>query len=307
MWITFKRVCKAGFVSFWRNGFVSLSSVFIMAITLFAFGAVIFSSALLNASLEEIKSRVDVNVYFVSTATEDDVLAIKKRLEALPEVAIAEYVSREQALDTFKKKHENDEVTLQALAELDDNPFGAVINIRAKETSQYESIAQFFQSQTIISQDGSNIVDKINYYQNKEAIDMLSRMIEGGRKLGAGITLALVLLSVLISFNTIRLAIYIARDEIAIMKLVGASNRYIRGPFIVSGVMYGIIAGVVTLGLFYPATYWFASIAQNFFGGLNLFSYYLSHFAQIFGLILGAGMTLGALSSYLAVRKYLKM
>jgi cell division transport system permease protein len=117
MWITFKRVCKAGFVSFWRNGFVSLSSVFIMAITLFAFGAVIFSSALLNASLEEIKSRVDVNVYFVSTATEDDVLAIKKRLEALPEVATAEYVSREQALDTFKKKHENDEVTLQALAE----------------------------------------------------------------------------------------------------------------------------------------------------------------------------------------------
>jgi cell division transport system permease protein len=307
MLISFKRIWKAGFVSFWRNGFVSLSSVFIMAITLFSFGAVIFSSALLNASLDEIKSRVDVNVYFVSSSVENEVLSIKKRLEALPEVSIVEYISREQVLENFKKKHENDEVTLQALAELEENPFGAVLNIRAKETSQYESIAEFFKSQNMLAGDGSSVVDKVNYYQNKEAIDTLSRMIDGGRQLGAGITIALVLLSILISFNTIRLAIYIARDEIAVMKLVGASNRYIRGPFLVSGVMYGVIAGLITLGLFYPATYWFASISQSFFGGLNILNYYSANFLQISGLIIGSGIILGSLSSYLAVRKYLKM
>src|SRR6185369_1199384 len=112
--------------------------VLIITVTLFTLGGIVFCGALLNSSLQEIKSKVDVNVYFVPTAKEADVLALQKKLQNLPEVADVVYVSREQALSNFKTKHANDETNLQALDELGDNPFGAILNIRAKETSQYE-------------------------------------------------------------------------------------------------------------------------------------------------------------------------
>lgn len=302
-WINTKRIVKSGFVSFWRNGFVSLSSVLIITLTLFSLGGIVFAGALLNSSLEEVKSKVDINVYFVSSAKEDEILALKNKIASLPEVANIEYVSREKALANFKERHVNDEITLQALEELGDNPLGAILNISAKETSQYEGIAKFLDSE---AGENNSFIDKVNYYQNKAAIDTLTRMINGGTKIALGITLALVLISILIALNTIRLAIYIAREEISVMRLVGASNRYIRGPFIIAGVMYGVVSAFITLILLYPATYWIASITSTFFSGFSVFSYYLSNFFELFVLITGVGILLGAISSYLAVRKYLR-
>ncbi len=303
-WTNTRRIIKSGFVSFWRNGFVSLSSVLIITLTLFALGSIVFIGALLNSSLQEVRSKVDVNVYFVPTAKEDEILALKNKVESLPEVAQVEYISSEQALTNFKERHVNDEITLQALEELGSNPLGAILNIRAKQTSQYEGIAKFLDSEA--GENGS-FIDKVNYYQNKTAIDTLTRMINGGTKIALGLTFILILISILIAFNTIRLAIYIAREEISVMRLVGASNRFVRGPFIISGIMYGLVSGLITLALFYPSTYWVSSITETFFSGFNLFSYYIGHFTQISILILGAGFVLGSISSYLAVRKYLRM
>lgn len=302
-WTNTKRIIKSGFVSFWRNGFVSLSSVLMITVTLFTLGSIMFTGALLDSSLQEIKSKVDVNVYFVPSATENDVLSLQKKLQALPEVAEVQYVSRDQALADFKEKHANDEVTLQALEELGDNPLGAILNIRAKETSQYEGIAKFLETEQGTQGD---FIDKINYYQNKPAIDSLTSIINGGTKIAFAVTLVLVIISILIVFNTIRLAIYIAREEISVMRLVGASNRFIRGPFIIAGIMYGFVSALITLIFFYPATYWVSSVTETFFSGFNLFSYYLAHFASLLGLLVGAGIILGAISSYLAVRKYLR-
>lgn len=153
----------------------------------------------------------------------------------------------------------------------------------------------------------SGLIDRVNYAQNKTAIDTLTRMINGGTKIAWAITLALVLISIMIALNTIRLAIYIAREEISVMRLVGANNKYIRGPFVVSGILYGMVSSVITLILLYPATYWVASVTRTFFGGFDLFAYYLSDFGKIFGIIFGTGIILGALSSYIAVRRYLRI
>ncbi|MDP1624910.1 MAG: permease-like cell division protein FtsX [bacterium] len=304
LWINTKRILKAGFVSFARNGLVSLSSVLIITVTLFVLGGILFSGALLNSSLEEIKSKVDVNVYFVPVANESDVLALQNRLMALPEVASADYVSSEQALENFRNRHANDAVTLQALDELGTNPLGAIINIKATDPSQYEGIARFL--------DGENearpgFIDRINYYQNKVAIDTLSSMIDGGRKIAFAIALAFIIISMVIAFNTIRLTIYIAREEISVMRLVGASNKYIRGPFVVAGIMYGIVSAFITLILLYPATFWISSVTGTFFSGFSIFAYYLHEFPMIFGLLVGAGVFLGGVSSYLAVRRYLRL
>lgn len=307
LWTSIKRVIRTGFINFWRNGFVSLAAILIMAVTLGVIASVIFMGAVLNASLDELKDKVDVNVYFVTTASEPQIVAIKGALEHLAEVASVTYVSREQALADFQKRHENDQLTLQALDELGDNPLGATLNIKAQQTSQYESIAKFLESNDALGAGGKQIIDKVNYAQNKAAIDRLSRLIDSAETLGFVLTLVLIVISIIISFNTIRLAIYSGREEISVMRLVGASNMYIRGPFVIEGVMYGALAGIITLVLLYPITYWLAPYSEGFFGSINLFSYYLSNFGQMFLVIFGSGIALGALSSYLAVRRYLSV
>jgi cell division transport system permease protein len=257
--------------------------------------------------LDEIRDKVDVNVYFVTSAPEEDILTLQQRIESLPEVSSVTYTSREQALQEFRERHENDEFTLQALDELNDNPLGASLNVKAKDPSQYESIAEFLSQESALSADGSSIIDKVNYYQNKTAIDKLSGIIDAANRLGTAVTSMLVLISVLITFNTIRLAIYISREEISVMRLVGASAMYIRGPFVIVGIIYGVVAGILTLGLFYPVTYWLGGVTENFFIGLNVFEYYTANFGQVFLMVIGSGIVIGALSSYLAVRKYLKI
>ncbi len=307
-WIKVKRVVRAGFFSFWRNGFISLSSILVMVVTLFVIGSVIFSSVVLKSTLDQIREKVDINVYFFTTAPENDILAMKKSLEQLPEVMPpVVYVTKEQSLEDFKKRHENDEFTLQALEELGENPLGATLNIKAKDPSQYESIARFIESRRTSNVGTDSIIDKVNYFQNKDAIDRLTKIINSANNLGLILTLFLVAISILITFNTIRLVIYMSRDEISVMRLVGASDRYIRGPFFIAGSIYGFVSAIVTLILFYPITLWLGGKTADFFVGLNIFHYYLSNFGQIFLIIVGSGIAIGSISSYLAVRKYLKV
>lgn len=307
LWVNTKRVIRAGFYSFWRNGFVSLASILIMIVTLAVIGSVLFLRAGLTASLNELKNKVDINVYFVTTAPENDILVMKETLEALPEVSQVAYVSREEALADFKERHANNQLTLQALDELGENPLGAVLNIRAKQPSQYEGIANYLEERKASAQGQQSIIDKINYFQNRAAIDKLTNIIHSAEKFGLGLTIALVVISVLITFNTIRLAIYMSREEIAVMRLVGASTSYIRGPFTVGGIIYGVAAGLLTLALFYPLAYWLGGASQNFLVGFNVFDYYVSKFPVFFLAIIGSGVFIGAVSSFLATKKYLKV
>lgn len=298
---------NAGFANFWRNGFVSLSSILIMVVTLSVIASIIFMNATLSSTLDQIRGRVDINVYFIRTATESDILTIKKDLQALPQVSSVEYISRDQALQDFKDKHQNDQLTLQALSELGDNPLSATLNIRAKDPSQYEGIATFLNSKNAVSTDGTPIIDKVNYYQNKAAIDKLSRIIDSARNLGVAITAILALISIIITFNTLRLVIYTSREEIAVMKLVGASNRYIRGPFVISGILYGLIAALITLLIFYPLTYWLGPKTANFFTDINVYQYYLANLGQISLILFGSGIIIASISTYLAVKKHLNV
>lgn len=175
--LNLRRIFRTGFVQFWRNGVVSLSAVLVMIITLFVIGSVIFSSALLKKSLVSIEDKVDINVYFVPEAVETDILNVKSSIEELPEVDFVYYVSKDVALENFRERHKNDQKTLEALDELDANPLGAVLNIKAKEPSQYEGVANYLEQNYPIG-DGVSIVEKVNYFQNKQAIDQLGQIID---------------------------------------------------------------------------------------------------------------------------------
>ncbi len=300
-----KRILKAGGQNFYRNTFVSLSAVLIMTITLIVFSTILFMSALLNQSLVEIKKKVDVNVYFMPTTDETSVLSVKTELEKLPEVEAVEYVSRDQALENFKYRHRNEPDILEALFELEDNPLGAILNVKAKEAEQYEGIATYLESNYPTGQDAS-IIEDVNFNANKEIIQKLTDFIAAGQKLGGVITILFIFLSIVITFNTIRLAMYISRDEIKVMRLVGASSGYITGPFIVTGVLYGISSSILTLILLVPATWWAGPITARFFNGINVLEYYGGHFFQFFLILFFSAILIGAISSYIAVKKYLK-
>ncbi len=303
--LNIRRIFKAGGQNFSRNTFVSLSAVLIMTITLIVFSTMLFMSALLNQSLVEIQKKVDVNVYFLPTTDETSVMNVKSELEKVPEVAAVEYVSREQALENFKYRHRNEPDILEALFELDDNPLGAILNIKAREPQQYEGIATYLADNYPVGQE-SSIIEDVNFNANKEIIEKLTDFISAGQKLGGVITILFIFLSVVITFNTIRLAMYISRDEIKVMRLVGATSSYISGPFIVTGVLYGIVSSLITLVLLYPITWWAGPITARFFSGINVLEYYLSHFLQFFLIIFFSSIFIGSISSFIAVKRYLK-
>ncbi|HVU80163.1 MAG TPA: permease-like cell division protein FtsX [Candidatus Paceibacterota bacterium] len=308
-WLNVKRVVRAGFLDFWRNGFISFASVLMMVFTLCVIGLAMLTGVILGTTLDEFRSKADMNVYFTTDAPEDRILELKSSLEALPEVEKVTYTSRDAALAAFRERHQNDQLTLQALEELGDNPLGAVLNVKAKDLTQYETLAKFLNDQDALDSGKPQIIEKINYYdaEHRAAVDRLAQITDSAKWIGAVVILIFVLMTIAISFNTLRLAIYSSRDEIQVMRLVGAAKTYIRAPFMVEGVLYGFIAAIVTLLLMYPLTWWLGSATESFFGGINVFGYFISHFPFFFFVIAGSGIVLGAAASFLAVRRYLQV
>ncbi len=304
-WINLKRIIKSGYSSFMRSGFTSLASVLVMTITLTVFTGLLYLQATLHTSLENIKDKVDVTIYFVPGTGEDNVMAVKDSLTKLPEVASITYTSQEEALANFREKHANDYLTIQALDELNENPLGSSLNVKAKDPSQYESISKYFDQNNEASKEALIIIDKIDYHQNKLVIDRLTSIIVGAQRLGFALSLMLIIVSIMITFNTIRLIIYMSRDEISVMRLVGAGNKYIRGPFMVSGALVGVFASVITILLFWPVSVWLGSQMSEFLG-INLFHYYTSNIFEIFFILLFSGIIIGGISSLFAIHRYLK-
>jgi cell division transport system permease protein len=299
-WTHTRRIIRAGFINFWRNKVVTIASLLVMTVTLFVIGTLLLGSAFFHASLADIEKRVDISVAFKPDAAEADVLSIKQSLEQLPSVTEVIYTSRENELINFRERHKDNSLLLQSLEEVG-NPFGARLSIKSADPSQYESIASFLNNQ---DESSGGLIDKISF--KKDLVDRLTALLASARQLGLIISVVLICMSILVTFNTISLAIYISREEISVMRLVGATNKYVRGPFLVEGVIAGILSCFMALILLYPTTMWLKGVTAGLYGGINLSSYYLQNFPKIFLILLASGVILGVVSSFLAVRKYLK-
>ena len=305
----FKRVIKSGIKSFWRSGLVSWASIFVMFVALFIIGALMLSSVFMGSLLTDIKSKVDINVYFHPEAKESEILELKGQLEVLPEVDYVEYVSRDQALKDFLERHKMRSDIVDAVAEVGENPLGAKFNIKAQEVSQYAGIAEYLSSRVGepgATLEGGSIINEVNYHNNKVVIDRLSSIVNGAEKLGLVISIFSIVMSVLVTFSTIQLAIFNAREEISVMRLVGASNSYIRGPFIIEATLYGIISSVLVTFVLYPVTMWAARATEGFFGSLNIFEYYKQNAWEVFLVTFVSGILIGVISSAVATSRYLK-
>ena len=299
--ITLKRVIRAGYLSFRRNGWLSAATVMVITLALVVVGILVFLGAVAGTVLEALETKIDISVYFKPDSGEESIFSVKKELELLPNVAEVRYVSKDQALEDFRERHKANALVIGALEELGDNPLEASLNIRAEDPLNYAAISDFLLKKNYPS------VDKINYFENEKVIQRLSSIISSVRGGGAVLALFLAFIAVLVAFNTVRLAIYTMREEIGIMRLVGATQWFIRGPFLVSGVIYGFLAAVVTTLFFFPLSWVASPRIATLVPGFDLFQYFVSNSWELTGMMLAIGICLGVVSSFIAIRRYLKI
>lgn len=295
------RILNYGFKNFWRNGLLSTATVAIMILALVVFGSVLLFGTMKNSALAFVKDKIDISVYFRTTAGEDDILNVKRSLEGLPEVKSVDYISSGKALEIFEEKHKEDLVITQALGQLNENPLEAYLNVKAHNPDQYAAIAQFLNNPRI-----KELVDKVNYYENKLVIDRLSSLVEVAGRGGLILALVLGFIAGLVVFNTIRLAIYSNRDEIGIMRAVGASNLFVRGPYMVDGIVAGTLGAIFSMIILAPLAYFSSPYVIKLIPSFDLFQYFYANILSLFLWQLLFGIGIATVSGFIAIRRYLK-
>lgn len=297
-----KRIIKASWVNFWRQGGLTFATCFILVMAISLVAALFLLNDLNNYAISSLQEKVDISVYFKKDSQEADILKIKEEVAQIPEVKSVEYISRENALENFTENHQNDSVLIESITEIGENPLLASLNIKAWQFDQYTKISDF-----LVGLGQDSIVEKVDYFQRRPIIERVSMLTSAMRTTGIAVSIILSIVAILITFNTIRLAILNQKEEIGIQRLVGASDWFIRGPFLAQGTLAGIFSALISL-LFFALFCWILSSKIEFlFSDLNLFNIFLSNFWILFLLQMATGIFLGGLSSLIAIRKYLRV
>jgi cell division transport system permease protein len=300
--INFKKILESGWINFKRNSYLSFGATGMMAMTLLLFLGLLSLQFMTSQVVASLQEKIDMSAYFTTDATEEQILQVKSDLQSLPEVSNVVYTSRDQALADFKERHAQDQLIQESLAQLDSNPLAASLNVKTKDSSQYASIVQFLENNKFRS-----VIEKIDFYENEGVIGRIQKISGGVRDWGLAATLVLAFIAVLVTFNTVRLTIFNQKQEIEIMRLVGASNWHIRGPYLVEGGLYGLFAALAALLVFYPTVYFVSDKISSFAPDVNLSGYFIGGIAQIFLLVIVLGILLGMTSSFIAIRKHLRI
>lgn len=299
--VTLSRIIKYGLQAIWRNGLLSASTVSVMILAALVFEGLIIFNVVGQSAVQSIQEKIDISIYFKSNTSEDSILAIKRSLEALDEVKGVEYISREQALEDFKVRHDEDDAIKQALDELTSNPLLASLNIKAKDPHEYSTIADYLKTPNI-----KESSEKVTYAQNQVVIERLISLVDTLKGTGIIMTLFFAFLAIMVTFNTIRLAIFSSSEQLGIMRLVGASNKFIQGPYVVEGCFYGFISAVISFVILVPIVSFLSPYVHNFIPEMDLGLYFRNSYISLFFYQLLFCIGVGIISSSIAIRRYLR-
>lgn len=297
-----KRLVNSAFRDLTRNVWLNMATIIIIVIALFTVSVSLAIDAVGQYMLQSFQDKIDISVQFKDDASEEKILDLKNDLESLGEVKNVNYISKEQALVEFQETHRDDEYIKQSIEELGDNPLFAVLNVKTNSLEQYEIVDAYLSN----NDNYSPIIKEVDYQDNKNVINNFSSALENVRNGIGGLTILFVIISILIAFNTIRLAMYSHKIEIEIMRLVGASNWYIKLPFIIEGAIFGFLGAVATMIISYIAAVSLSVRMENIFSGFYMYDYFMNNFFDFFGVLLLIGFGMGVISSLIAVRRYLK-
>lgn len=304
--VTLRRIARTGVLNFIRNAWLGIAAMAVMVITLTIVLFSIIANATFANTIQQITDKIDISVYLKDDITpkqRDDLVSQVKGLENVKSV---NYLSKEQALEAYKRQNANNLDLLLAISQAD-NPLPASLQIKPKDTNRIDTIKTFLEKKEVKALQS----DETSYSgDRKDAIDKITTAARFFSRAGIASVVVFIIISMLIIFNTIQMAIFNRRDEITIMRLLGASTGFIRGPFVVESVLYGIISGVISLAIVRTL---FAISSKAFeassLGLLDInFSnqYFVDHYWAFLAMQLGIGVSIGMFSSIIATRRYLK-
>ena len=300
--LNLKRIFKSGWQNFYQDRSLLVSTLSVMVVVLFLITLLLFSHLMTQNLVEELQHKMDISVYFKQDVSNDKIMEVKNNLSEMSKVKEVNYVSQEEAMESFKATFGDNENLMKSLEVVGVNPFLASLNIKAFNRKQYQKIADYLQKDSY-----QKLIDHSNYNQTKETISKVFSISSAVKTGMLSFSIVLAIIAALIAFNTIRLSILNREDEISIMRLVGAKSWFIRGPFLVQGALIGVVAAVITTVLFSGGLFLLSSSVQNLLPSVNLFSLYVSNFYLYFLVQLVVGVILTSFSSFVATRKYLQI
>lgn len=302
--VNLKRVFNFALTDFYRNKGISIAAIFVLTLTTLLVTGLFFVGGISNYLVGAIQNKIDITAYFKEDAEEQDILNTRDEIiKNVPNVKSVEYISKEDALNIFLQRHESSDALAKAIAEIGDNPFLPSLNIiTAGDTSQYENVANVLESSQF-----ANIIEKVDFSEKRATIEKVFSITKSINRGGLAVGLLLVLVAVLVVFNTVKLIINNSKEEISTMKIVGASDWFIKAPFVIEGGIFGLVAFLICLFITILSVYSLTYFLSVILPGFSLLGYFTSNFWIIILIQLASGVGLGVLSSLIVVRKYLKV
>lgn len=304
MAINLNRVLHFALSHFYRNKGTSVAAIFILTITTLLITGLFFVQGISNYLINEVQNKIDITAYFKADSAEQDILQVKQDLlENSKTIKSVQYVSKDQALADFNKKHQDNPVFSKALGEVGQNPFLPSLNIITNgNSSQYQIIAMMLEQDKY-----SPLLSKVDFSEKKDTIEKVFAITSSITKFGLGLVIFFLVIAVLVVFNTIKLIIEASGQEISTMRIVGASNWFIRAPFIIQGVIFGAVSFVICFIVTSIFAYALSGNLSVIMPGFNLFSFFISNLFIIIAIQVAGGVGLASLLSFVVVRKYLRI
>jgi len=297
------RVLKIGLVDFWRNRWLSLASTIIMIITVFMVSLFVLLDFSVSRTAQILNDKIDISAFFTSAATDTQINDLVALVKNRPDVKEVQYVSSADALTKFKERSKY----RTKLLELLDKGYGAnlprSISVKASDPQKLSDIASFIKQPPY-----DTIIQTVSYEENKDVITKVINSVELVERSALYLSILFLLIAILVVYNTINLTIYMRREEIEIMQLVGATGWFIKFPFILEGIIYGLLAAVVTtIVLFVGASAVGPSITRYIdSAGFDFGIFFIQKFPIIIAIEFLIGVVVGGACSFLAVRKQVK-
>lgn len=304
--ITLERILITGAVNFIRNASLAIAAMAVMVVTLTIILFSIVTNATFANTIAVITDKIDISVYLNDSTTEAQSKQLVKDLESQPNVKEVKYLSKEDALNRYLEQNVGNEELLSAINETS-NPLPATVLIKPVDLNRINDIKTFLSTEKVKALQS----DEPSYSgDRKEAIDKITHATNVLQTIGIAAVILFTVISALIIFNTIQMAIFNRRDEIQIMRLLGASTAFIRGPFVVESIIYGILSAIISILLVNAAFAASSGALQATSLGLLDINYAAQYFNQNYLWLLtgqlAAGIIIGAASSTIATKRYLK-
>ncbi|MBU0722302.1 ABC transporter permease [Patescibacteria group bacterium] len=301
--LSFLRVIKFSLQDIVRNIWLSIITIIIITLALFSVNLLLAVNILTTATVSSVKEKVDISLYLKSDAQENLILALKSEISNLDSVKQIDYISKQAAIESFREKHKNNPEILQALLELGKNPLSPSLIIKPKDINNYDELI------VSLNKINNNIIESRNFDDHKAILAKINNIAEKANQAGLFVSSLFILITILVVYNAVCVAIFTHKREIGIMKLVGASTWFIRAPYLISGMIYAFLGVITIIIIMYPFLSLIQPYLATFFSGfeVNLLDYYNSNFLLIFGLEFLAASLINVLASLVAVGKYSKV